>query len=85
VIGEEVVEEVSEELADDATDDGCEVEERGLGVVQEVGGGRMNCVTVVTMPMAQVKSTRMKRPRIVSDKLGMGGRGVAYMGGGVEA
>jgi len=37
-VGEEVVEEVSEELADDAADDGGEVEERGLGVVQEVWG-----------------------------------------------
>ena len=45
----------------------------------------MNCVTVVTMPMAQVKRTRMKRPVThVRKSFEMRLEG-AYMGGGVEA
>jgi hypothetical protein len=37
-VGEEIVEEMAEEFAGYATDDGREVEEGGLGVVEEVGG-----------------------------------------------
>jgi hypothetical protein len=37
VVREEVVEDVTPEFADDATDDGSKVEERGMGIVEEIG------------------------------------------------